>query len=445
MDKYICRMRREALGRKIGEGALAFIPGGESKTRNSDVHFPFRQESDMLYLSGWNEPDSLLIIVGGKAPRSIFFCAPKDPDHELWVGKRYGPEGAVREFGLDEAYANFPTPPAIARIATLLSGARHVFAPPSPPYGRSLFLLQSILKEHEVGSPETKFSTLSSVLGEHRLIKDDHEIELLRKACMISAIAHRNILRLVRPGMNECELEAEITYRFRKAGGDPLHAYPPIVAAGINACTLHYTENKAVMNDGDLVLVDAGCEIEGYASDITRTFPVNGTFSPAQREVYAIVLAAQKAAIEKAVVGNTVHAVHQAAKDVITRGLIDLGLLKGARGKGVYLALKSCERFFPHGTSHFLGLDVHDVGDYKNNKKHEHMRMLEPGMVITVEPGIYIPPSPDIPPMYWNIGIRIEDDVLITSGAPCILTAEAPKEVAEIEANMKREILPQFT
>lgn len=443
MDKYVCRMRRERLGRAIGDGALAFIPGAENKTRNSDVDFPFRQESDMLYLSGWNEPDSLLVIIGGIVPRSILFCAPKDPEQELWTGKRYGPEGAVSEFGFDEACANSPATPVIARIATLLSSAQEVFSPPQSS-GRSLFLLRDILKEHEQSSPETKFSSLS-VLGEHRLIKDDHEIELIRKACMISAIAHRNILRIVRPGMNECELEAEITYRFRKAGGDPLHAYPPIVAAGIHACTLHYTENNTFMNDGDLVLVDAGCEIEGYASDITRTFPVNGRFSPAQREVYAIVLAAQKAAIEKAVVGNTLHAVHRAATDVITRGLIDLRLLKGARGKGFYLALRSCKRFFPHGTSHFLGLDVHDVGDYKNNNKHEHMRTLEPGMVITVEPGIYIPPAPDIPPLYWNIGIRIEDDVLITSGGPQILTAEAPKEIAEIEANMRHGDVPQFT
>jgi Xaa-Pro aminopeptidase len=381
------------------------------------------------------------VIVGGVIPRSILFCIPKDPQSELWTGKRYGPEDAVLQFGFDEAYGNTPSAAMVTRVATLLALSRHVYTPTAPDTSKGTpDWLGKIIEAHKKNVPETKCSPLQAVLGERRLIKDDEEIALMHKACMISAITHRSILPLVRPGMNEYELEAEITYRFRKAGGDPMHAYPPIVAAGINACTLHYVENNQVMHNGNLVLIDAGCEYRGYASDITRTIPVNKKFSPAQRELYTLVLTAQKAAIDKARAGNALCAVNNTARAVITKGLIGLGLIP-RRSKE---ATKGCARFFPHRTSHFLGLDVHDVGDY-HTKGNRSMRILEPGMVITVEPGIYIPPAPDVPEQYWNIGIRIEDDVLITSGKPCVLSAEAPKEIAEIEGIMQRDYEPLHT
>lgn len=434
-------MRREALGRQIGEGAIALIPGAHTKVRNSDVPYPFRQSSDMLYLSGFPEPDALLVIMGGTMPRSIFFCLPKDPVLEMWMGRRCGPEDAMLQFGFDEAYGNAPKAAMISRVAARLSHSHHVYAPDASDTSEGTpAWLSEIIETHKKNVPETKSFSLHTVLGEHRLIKDDAEITLMRRACMISAIAHRNILRLVRPGMNERELEAEITYRFRKEGGDALHAYPPIVASGINSCTLHYLENNQPMRDGDLVLIDAGCEYQGYASDITRTIPVNKKFSPAQRDLYALVLAAQKAAIGKAQAGNALCAVNNTARAVIKKGLIGLGLIP----RKCKEATEGCERFFPHGTSHFLGLDVHDVGDYRKKGKRS-MRILEPGMVITVEPGIYIPPAPDVPEKYWNIGIRIEDDVLITSGEPLVLSAEAPKEIVDIEGIMGGDVIPFFT
>ncbi len=435
MDTQIYRERRETLGRSIGKGGIAFILGARLKERNGDVHYPFRQESDMLYLSGFNEPDALLVILGGKTPRSILFCAPKDPEREIWEGKRFGPEGAKLHFGFDETHSNAPPDEMALRVAALLEGRIRVFTPDTSDYATCIIPLLEILDAHKDDVKNVTRERLSKLLGEQRLFKDEHEIVLMQKAADISGATHREVLSLVRPGMSEYELEAEITYRFRKAGGDPLHAYPPIVAGGANALTLHYIENDMTLNDGDLVLVDAGCEYGGYASDITRTFPMNGKFTPAQRSLYALVLLAQKAAIEEAWHGNTLHAPHHAASMGIKKGLIALGIMSGHATIGA--KKKAPNRFSPHGTSHFLGLDVHDTGDYKRHKSGKNMRTLEAGMVITVEPGIYITPAPDVPEKYWNIGIRIEDDVLITSNGSRILSASAPKEIEEIEAIMQ--------
>ncbi len=400
--------RRLALGRKIGEGNIVLISSAGQVVRNGDVRFPFRQNSDFRYFTGFDEPNAQLLIVGGGIPRSILHCAPKDEVKELWEGVRMGPEEARRLLGFEETYS----------IDDHLLDEQ----------------LRRLLLTGHAGL--ANLNTPENLIAEMRLVKDASEIALMKKAAKISAHAHRDMLSFASAGKYEYEIEAALAYHFRSAGADALHAYPSIVASGKNALTLHYTKNGARLKSGDLLLIDAGCEYAGYASDITRTFPVSGTFTKAQRALYDVVLSAQKEAIATIAVSTPFQHVHDKACEVVTEGLLMLGIIK-ASSLDYALMKKLYKPFFPHGTSHWLGMDVHDVGDYGEDPKTKRKeRRLESGMVLTVEPGIYVRPNPEVPKEYWNIGIRIEDDVLVTPRGRDVLSKGAPKDPEEIESLM---------
>ena len=424
--------RRRKVAALLGDDGILILPGAKGVARNADVEYPFRQESNFLYLTGFPEPDALLVVTGGKNSRSVLFCNPKDAEKEIWTGKRFGPKAALKEFGFDQTFA---TP---EYTSNMIKQIVHHFVPSEGVAYCTEGLAGGIqLREWITGFQHVDFENSDRLIGEMRLIKDSGEITQMSRAAKISARTHRDVLALVRPGMTEVELEAEFTYRFRKAGGDACHAYPPIVATGMHSCTLHHMSTNTRIKSGELVLVDAGCEYEGYASDITRTFPANGTFSPEQRAIYTIVLAAQKAAIALAKPGMLFCTIHDKAVEVITSGLTKLGLIESGLWSGVS-AKSAYRKFFPHGTSHWLGLDVHDVGDYKKNVAGDAMRVLEPSMVLTVEPGIYIQPDDHTVDKKWRgIGVRIEDDVLITETGNRVLSRDAPKEVSEIEKLMR--------
>lgn len=456
--------RRRRFARKLGDGCLALIPGATEQLRNDDVHYPFRQDSDFLYLTGFSEPDALLIIVGGKVHRSIIFSLPKDELAELWSGERIGQEKARTQFGIDEAYAFEPQETLRALIMRHLSGntQTEMLIKKMRMHGEQKEVVESLIMrlltecttlsypmnrlasiERFIVGHESKMKrrlpTIDAhrIIGEMRLIKDTSEMATMKRAGEISATAHHDILRFVKPGRYEYEVEAELTRAFRSAGGDPLHAYPPIVAGGKNACTLHYVRNNALLQGGDLLLIDAGCELDSYASDITRTIPISGLWTQPQRTLYEIVLHAQVEAIKCARVGTPLSHLGDVARLHIVSGLLRIGLVK-AKDEEDALLRKLDEEFFPHGTSHWLGLDVHDSGDYqKDAVTKKAARRLEAGMVITVEPGIYVRPSPHIPSQYWNIGIRIEDDVLIAKDGPVILSHRAPKDPDAIESIMQ--------
>ncbi|OGZ07139.1 MAG: hypothetical protein A3D65_03615 [Candidatus Lloydbacteria bacterium RIFCSPHIGHO2_02_FULL_50_13] len=429
--------RRARLGAMLEDKGVIFIQGAKTALRNSDIEYPFRQDSNLLYLTEWNEPNALLVITDGKHPRSTLFCNPKDSEKEIWTGKRFGPEGAKKSFGFHHAFPNTDAATLNEEFARLLRGRRVVYCPMEREEGK---LLREVVEQclHLTdGRKPLLFLDSERLIGEMRLIKDEVEIAQMARAARISTKAHKDILSIVRHGMTEIELEAELTYSFRRAGGDPCHAYTPIIATGKNACTLHHVSTHTRIKNGDLVLVDAGCEYEGYASDITRTFPANGKFAAEQRAIYEIVFLAQRAAIQMARPGEPLYVVHNVAARVITEGLMEIGLLE--KRDAVEASLAGAHRpFFPHNTSHWLGLDVHDVGDYTKTADGKRLRVLEPGMVITVEPGVYIQPNtPGIDPRWLGIGVRIEDDVLITKDGNRILSAGAPKEVEEIEAIMR--------
>lgn len=408
------RERRRKLAAMLGRDGIIFVPGAKHTYRNADTEYPFRQESSFFYLTGFTEPNALLIIVGGAKPRSILFCDPKDEEEEIWTGKRFGIEAAKKTFGFHRAIANTGNEARAGIIKDLLRDRQHIYYPEHRGVGAEFRDLIELCFKGVEGRNKPLSLDGDRLLGETRLIKDEYEVAQMIRAADISVTAHHDILALVRPGMTEVELEAELTYRFRKAGGDPCHAYQPIVAAGANACTLHHASTDVRMKSGDLVLVDAGCEHEGYASDITRTFPANGKFTPEQLAIYEIVLAAQKDAIGTARPGQLLCAVHDVAVLIICEGLMELKLLEKMNLKDA-MEIGHWKRFFPHNTSHWLGLDVHDVGDYLRDADGKKRRVLKPGMVITVEPGIYIQPDmASIEKKWLGIGVRIEDDVLIT-------------------------------
>ena len=435
--KNIYIARRARVASEIGEGAIAFIQGAVIQKRNSDVDFPFRQDSDFHYLTGFTEPNALLIIEGGADGRQILLLSPKDSAKELWDGERLGPRKAESDLGFTHALPN--TEEGCEKCVNMLcTKYMHIYYQMHIPIARVGEHLTSRLFPLAFMNPEVGKCDIGKMLAIHRLFKDDAESTFMTQAATISALAHNSILDIMKPGMFEYELEAELSYRFRRKGADALHAYPMIVAGGKNACTLHYVKNDAVIKDGDLVLIDAGCEYKGYASDITRTFPANGRFTKAQRALYDIVLSAQKASIAKVRAGTRFHEIHDTATLVIAEGLLMLGLIQAKDPEDAVIQ-NLHHPFFPHGTSHWLGLDVHDVGDYGiESGVRKKMRMLEKRMVLTVEPGIYVRPAKHIPCEYWNIGIRIEDDVLVTSGAPYVLSALAIKEPDEIEATMRK-------
>ncbi|MGH8503852.1 MAG: Xaa-Pro aminopeptidase [Gammaproteobacteria bacterium] len=424
--------RRGALLRMIDNRGIAILPSAPVHARNSDVEHPYRQNSDFLYLTGFPEPEAVAVLIPGQSRgRFILFCRDRDVDKEIWHGRRAGPKGSVSEYAADEA---FPIADLDEHLPGLLDGRTRVYYSlgRNPDFDqRVMGWVNQLRGRARSGShPPREFVSLDYLLHEMRLYKSKAETRAMQRAAEASMRAHERAMRACRPGMAEFELEAEILYEFRRAG--MVAAYPPIVGGGANGCILHYTENGARLRDGDVVLIDAGAECEGYASDITRTFPVNGRFSPAQRELYDLVLQAHGAAIQKVQPGNHWNDPHDAAVKVLTKGLISLGLLKGKPAK--LIKHSDYRRFYMHRTGHWLGMDVHDVGDYRND---DQWRLLEPGMTLTIEPGLYITAKGSGVAKRWrNIGIRIEDDVLVTRDGHQVLTEALIRQPDEIEAYM---------
>ncbi|MCE5182066.1 MAG: aminopeptidase P N-terminal domain-containing protein [Betaproteobacteria bacterium] len=428
MDSQIYRKRRHQLAEQMQSG-VAVIPTAPERVRNRDSHYPFRFDSYFHYLSGFAEPEAVLVLVAGEAPKSILFCREKNLEREIWDGFRHGPEAAREAFCFDEAHSITLLDEMMPKLLADQPSLHFHLGADSAWDARAVGWLNAVRAEVRNGiTAPAAIRDVRVPLDEMRLIKSAGEIAVMRRSAEISAAAHRRAMQQARPGRYEFEIEAELLHEFRLHGA-PAPAYSSIVAGGANACVLHYVENSAVLKDGDLLLIDAGCELDGYAADITRTFPVNGRYSPAQRDVYEMVLAAQAAAIATIMPGASWDEPHQAALKVLAQGMIDLGLCVGS--VDAVLESGDYKRFYMHKTGHWLGMDVHDVGDYKRGGE---WRKLEPDMVMTVEPGCYIRPGEGVPAHLWNIGVRIEDDVLVTAITCEVLTAAAPKTVDEIEA-----------
>jgi len=425
--------RRKELMAMIGKDAIAIVPAAPERTRSRDTFYPYRQDSDFHYLCGFPEPEAVLALIPGRAQgQFVLFCRERDRERETWDGYRAGPEGACEQYGADDA---FPITDMDEILPGLLEGKAKVYSAIGKDKEFDQHLMEwvnSIRAKARTGAvPPGEFVDLDHLLHENRLFKKPAELKLMRKAAKISAEAHCRAMRASKPGLNEYQLQAEIEHTFAMEGAS-FPAYTSIVGGGDNACILHYVENNQLLKDGDLVLIDAGCEYQHYAADITRTFPVNGRFSPEQKAIYELVLKAQLAGIEAARAGNHWDAPHQATVAVITAGLVKLGLLKGSVKK--LIATGAYSEFYMHRAGHWLGMDVHDVGDYKVDGE---WRLLEPGMVMTIEPGIYIAPDHKKVAKKWRgIGVRIEDDVAITRKGTEVLTADVPKTVDEIEALM---------
>jgi Xaa-Pro aminopeptidase len=430
-DISMYRKRRARLAAAMGAG-VAVIPTAPERIRNRDSHFPYRFDSHFYYLTGFAEPEAVLVIVAGDKPRTLLFCRPRNEEREVWDGFRYGPEAARERFGFDEAR---PVEALDESLAQLLENQPALYYPVGADAAvdaRAMQWLNAVRARARAGAaaPE-RVHDVRALVDEQRLLKDAHEAATMRRAGRIAAAAHRRAMQSTRPGRNEYEIEAELLYEFRR-GGAQFPAYTPIVAGGANACVLHYNENNTPLAAGELLLIDAGCELDGYASDITRTFPVSGRYSGAQREVYEIVLAAQLAAIDKVRPGAKWNEPHDTAVRVLAQGMLDLKLLRGSLDE--VLEKETYKRFYMHRTGHWLGMDVHDVGDYK---RAGEWRTLAPGMVLTVEPGLYLRAADDVPRPLHNIGVRIEDDVLVNAGGCEVLSAEAPKRIEDVEALMR--------
>ena len=429
--------RRRDLMNQIGESAIAIIPAAREIIRSRDTHFPFRQDSDFSYLTGFPEPDAVAVLLPGRAQGEyVLFCRDKDRSREIWDGFREGPDGARENFSADDA---FPVDDIGDILPGLIEGRARVYFSigKHPDFDQKLTQwLNDIKSQSRMGaSPPGEIVDPDHLLSEMRLIKNAEELKVMRRAGKISAEAHRRAMELCKPGMYEYELQAEIEFHFAKSGAAS-PAYSSIVGSGPNACVLHYIENAAKMRDGDLVLIDAGCEYKGYAADITRTFPVNGKFSGEQRAVYDIVLESQFAAIEACQPGRRFNEPHDASVRVITLGLKDLGLLQGDVDS--LIENQAYKDFYMHRTGHWMGMDVHDVGAYKVDGADSEWRELESGMVTTIEPGIYIHADSEKADARWRgIGIRIEDDVLIRKKGREVMTADAPKKADDIEALMR--------
>jgi Xaa-Pro aminopeptidase len=429
----IYRTRRNAVLKSMRErsgGGLALVPTAAEVARNRDSLYPFRHDSYFYYLSGFPEPEAVIALVAApEGDRHVLFCRERNEEREIWDGFRYGPDAAREIFGFDEAHPISALPEKLPEFA---SDRPALFTPLGlfEPWDRKVSELLNDVRNRVrtgVAAPD-EVVDVRATLDTMRLVKDEHELALMRRACAISSAAHRRAMRAARPGLYEYQVEAELVHEFLHEGAQAV-AYNSIVASGPNACVLHYRENDRQMADGDLLLIDAGCEFQGYASDITRTFPVNGKFSGPQKAVYEIVLAAQLACIEAVKPGAPFHDYHHVAERVLAQGLIDIGLLHGTLD--AVLESGSYKQFYMHRAGHWLGMDVHDAGLYQ--VRGESM-LLAPGMVLTVEPGAYIRPAANVPERFWNIGVRIEDDVLVTADGIDNLTAGAPKTVADVEA-----------
>ncbi len=427
----IFRKRREHLLRSIGEGAVAILPSAPVSVRSNDVEFVYRQDSDFYYLTGFAEPESVAVLAPGHPEGEfVMFVLPRDKERETWTGLRAGVEGAMMDYGADKAYVIEEFERVIARYLDKAERLHY-------PLGLNEKMNEKVLRlvrhaqamRPRTGSGASAILDPREVIHESRLHKEPDELELMRRAAAISAQAHQRAMREARGGMMEWEVEAIIDFTFRKSGAAG-PSYPSIVASAGNAAVLHYITNDREMQTGDLLLIDAGCEYQFYASDITRTFPVGAKFSPLQKSLYEMVLAAQMKAIEAIKPGIRFDDPHNAALRILVDGMRDLGLLHGSAeeiiSKGLY------RRYYMHRTSHWLGMDVHDVGIYRQG---EQSRVLEPGMVLTVEPGIYIAPDDEeAPESFRGIGIRIEDDVLVTPDGHEVITAATPKKIPDIEA-----------
>jgi len=427
------RARRVHLLQTLGEGVLILATAPEA-IRNRDAHYPYRFDSHFYYLTAFPEPEAVLVLIaGGKArSRQILFCREKNQEREIWDGFRHGPKAAKEIFGFDAAYPYSEIDKRLPRLLENQPRVAYAFGADPAWDNRVMGWINTVRGKVRAGAvAPANLTDAHALIDAMRLAKDAHEVDLMQRAADLSAEAHRSVLRLCRPGMGEWEIEAELL-RSLRAGGCEAPAYTAIVAGGKNACVLHYVGNDQPLRDGDLLLIDAAGEYHGYAADISRTFPVNGRFSAAQKDVYEIVLAAQYAAIEAVRPGNPFITPHEAALRVLTQGLIDLKLLSG-EVDGL-IESEAYKPFFMHKTSHWLGLDVHDVGDYKIKGV---WRDLQPGMVMTVEPGLYLRPADNVPETLWNIGIRIEDDVVVTETGCRVLSAAAPKTVHEIEEVMR--------
>ena len=423
-------LHRKTLLDRLPEGEAVLLFGSPHHLRNGDAEYRYRPSSDLYWLTGWPDPEVALLVKHGEAPFTLF-VQKKDPELETWTGYRPGPRGAVEDYGVDEAHEISELPD---KLVDLLQGvtALHYAWADEPEHDA---LLAAVLRKTQRKSRKSKLPTPltfhhpAKLLHELRLIKNDAEIAVMREAARISGIAHREAMAKAAPGVGEWEIDALLTYVYRREGGEG-PSYTNIVAGGENACILHYIKNDLPLEDGDLLLIDSGAEVGFYTADVTRTFPVNGRFTREQREVYEIVLDAQLAAIDAARAGRPYQDMHEVATRILTEGMVKLGLLEG--DVDALIEEEAHKKYYMHGTGHWLGLDVHDVGLY-----HEpgESRALQPGMVVTVEPGLYIPIDDEsAPERYRGIGVRIEDDVLVTAGEPDVLTADIPKSIADVEA-----------
>jgi Xaa-Pro aminopeptidase len=433
MNKTEFARRRKRLMQAMGRDSIAILPSSPVRQRNRDVEYSYRPDSDFFYMTGFPEQEAVAVLVPGRPHGEfILFCRERDPQMETWHGRRAGLEGAMAHYGADDA---FPISDIDEILPGLLENRERVYYAMgcNQDFDRQVMDWINLLRKKSRAGVHTpgEFIDLDHQLHDMRLYKSAAEIKVMRQAAQLSARAHVLAMQSCRPGMMEYQIEAELRHEFMH-GGARFQAYPAIVGGGANGCILHYTENDAPLRDGDLLLIDAGCELECYASDITRTFPVNGRFSAAQRALYELVLEANYAAIAQVRPGNHWNHPHQAAVKVLTRGLLRLGLLKGSVPS--LIKSEAYRKFFMHRTGHWLGMDVHDVGDYKVG---DAWRVLEPGMVLTIEPGLYVAEgSKGVAKKWWNIGIRIEDDVLVTAEGCEVLSRDAPKEPDEIEAIM---------
>jgi len=414
----------------MGPDAVAILIGARMVTRSADAHFPFRQDSDFWYLTGFDHPNAIAVLRTDGGPEYTLFVEPRDPDAETWTGYRPGVEGATRDYGADEAW---PSPEFQTRLPDLLAGAKrvyHVLGRDAAIDAKIVEITDGMRLRSRLGRvPPEAIVDPRAIVHEMRLHKEPAELDLMRQAAAISHEAHCEAARRARPGVFEYELEAVLEYNFRRRGARG-PAYTTIVGGGANATVLHYVRNDQKLREGELVLIDAGCELSGYASDVTRTYPVGGRFEPAARDVYEVVLAAQQAALARCRPGATLPEIHAAAVQRLTEGLVDLGALSGPVDELV--AKEAHRRFYMHQTSHWLGLDVHDVGTYRQAGEP---RRLEPGMVFTVEPGLYFAPSQEgVPAHFQGIGVRIEDDVAVAADGCEVLTAAIPKAPDELEA-----------
>jgi Xaa-Pro aminopeptidase len=420
--------------RRMNQKSVAIIPSAREATRSNDTQYRFRQDSDFYYLTGFEEPDSIAVIAPGREHKYTLFVRPRDPEQEIWVGRRAGLEGAKSEFGADASFAinDFDD-----ELQDILDGAESLYyrlgvqTDLDNKIIRRIAVMRAINRK-PIHPPRTIIDP-GTIVHEMRVLKSDEEIELMQRAADIAADAHVEAMKTVRPGMKEYEVEALLEREFRRNGAAG-PSYTSIVGGGANATVLHYINNDGDLRDGDLLLVDAGAEYKGYASDITRTFPINGRFSRPQREIYDLVLKTQVACVEMVRPGVTHDEIKAHSVEMLTEGMVELGLLKGKTDE--LIKEEKYKQFYMHGLGHLLGIDVHDVGIYYYDKQS---RALEPGVVMTVEPGIYISPdTKDIPEQYLGIGVRIEDDVLCTSNGPRVLTTRVPKDANEIEALMAR-------